>query len=175
MPKHYTIQAQWVRDMYVLDANERCASVARELDAETGTDILTMDWTVDAARRCGGSYLFNVMSSNGVLLMSELTRTTAPYEVRAPLATLKQRGVNPLVVYVDDACCSAWPQLLGMIWPGVHVRLDAMHAMRRLTQTTMSTRHPWHGDFCAQLSSAIYQNVSHENERLSRAWRRAGR
>ena len=158
MPQHNTVQAQWVRDMYIVDANERGASVTRELEAGTGTDILTMDWTVDAARRCGGSFLFYVMSSDGVVLMSELTRTTAPSEVHAPLATLKQRGVNPLVVYVDDACCDAWPRLLGMIWPNVHVRLDGMHAIRRLTQTTTSARHPWHGRFCALLSSAIYQS-----------------
>ena len=49
-PKQYTVQAKWVRDMYVLDANEQSANVTRELEAETGTDILILDWTVDAAR-----------------------------------------------------------------------------------------------------------------------------
>lgn len=174
MPNQHTVQAKWVRDMYVLDAYKRAASVTRELEAEKGTDILTLDWTVDAARRCGGSYLFNAMSSDGILLLSVLTKTPAPSETCAQLASLKQRGVNPLVVYVDDECCGAWPRLLGKVWPGVRVRLDVMHAMRRLTQTTTSTRHPWHGHFCGLLSSAIYQVDGQEDERLARAWRRDG-
>lgn len=175
MPKQCTVQAEWLRDMYVLDANRRAANVIRELEAEKGTDILILDWTVDAAKRCGSLFLFNAMASNQMVLLSVLTRTSAPSEVISALASLKERGVQPKVVYVDDHCCGAWPSIFESIWPGAAVRLDVMHAMRRLTQTTSSTQHPWHGEFCAALSSAIYTSDAGELGRFRAAWKRAGR
>lgn len=174
MPQTYAIQAKWVRDMYVQDAQARRERVTRELESETGSEILSFDWTVDAAKRCGRPFLFNAMSSDRSILLSILTRTSAPFEIVSAVEGLKRRGANPKVVYVDDHCCGAWPSLLQKIWPGVAVRLDAMHAMRRLTQTTSSTRHPWHAEFCSLLSSAIYTFDDGEHRRFKTAWRSAG-
>ena len=70
---------------------------------------------------------------------------------------LAQRGVNPKVVYVDDECCGAWPDILHKIWPGVEIKLDIFHAILRLTKTTSSTQHPWHSRFCNDLSKAFLQ------------------
>jgi len=49
-----------------------------------------------------------------------------------------------------------------------------MHAIMRLTQTTTSTQHPWHGHFCAMLSAAFYVYDPQETERLRKARVRAG-
>ena len=73
MPTTHAIQARWVRDMYVHDARARQERVTEELDSETGSEILSFDWTVDAAKRCGSPYLFNVMSSDRMILLSMLT------------------------------------------------------------------------------------------------------
>ena len=174
MPTTHAIQARWVRDMYVHDARARQERVTEGLDSETGSEILSFDWTVDAAKRCGSPYLFNVMSSDRMILLSMLTRTNAASEIVSAIEGLKHRGVRPKVVYVDDQCCGEWPFLLHKIWPGVAVRLDAMHAMRRLVQTTSSTRHPWHAEFCGLLSSAIYTFDAGVRLRFGTAWRRAG-
>ena len=45
------------------------------------------------------------------------------------------------------------------------MRLDGMHAIRRLTQTTSSTQHPWHGRFCSAISEAIYTYDQHAEAR----------
>ena len=82
--------------------------VTPQLDPINVSDILCFDWTVDAARRCGSPYLLNAMCNNNKLvLLSVLTRTNAPSEISSAVADLKQRGVNPKVVNVDDHCCGA--------------------------------------------------------------------
>ena len=63
-----------------------------------GDDVLVLDWTVDAAARCSSDYLFNAMDGGHRILMSSLTKTCSPYEVKCLLASLKQRGVKPKVV-----------------------------------------------------------------------------
>ena len=129
--------------------------VTPRLGSTSVSDILCFDWTVVAARRCGSPYLLNAMCNNNKLvLLSVLTHTSAPNEISSAVADLKQRGVNPKVVYVDDHCCGAWRTVLQRIWPRVAVRLDIMHAIRRLTQTVSSTQHPWHGEFCSKLSES---------------------
>ena len=80
----------------------------------------------------------------------------------------------PRLVYVDDHCCGVWKQLLEKLWPHVHVRLDGMHAIRRLVRTTSSTQHPWHGAFCGAVADAIYTYDPSEQGRLQQAWERAG-
>jgi hypothetical protein len=175
MPQAYALTAKWVRGVYLQDSEAQGERVMQELESETGTDVLVLDWTVDAAKRCGMPYLFNAMSGDHKILSSTLMRTTAPYEVLPILARLHQRGIQPQVVYVDDHCCGAWPPLLQSLWPGAFVRLDTMHAMRRLTQTTSSTRHQWHGEFCGALSAAIYTFDEGELRRFRAAWTRDGR
>ena len=100
--------------------------------------------------------------------------TCSPAETKDFIAELAQRNVCPKVVYVDDGCCSTWPELLQATWPGTAIRLDAMHAMRRLTQTVASTQHPWHGEFCSKLSESIYKYDPHEVARLALARGRQG-
>ena len=51
----------------------------------------------------------------------------------------------------------------------LYVVLDAFHAIRRLTETTAFTRHPWHKQFCGSLSKAIF---TYDAE-LSSSFRRA--
>ena len=87
---------------------------------------------------------------------------------------LKHRGLQPEVVYVDDECCGAWKRILENIWPGIAVRLDGLHAIKRLTRTTTSSKHPWYNQFCSLLSSAIYSYDELELERLRNARSRAG-
>ena len=85
---------------------------------------------------------------------------------------LFRRGARPKVVYVDDECCGGWLSSLRTLWPDVAVRLDPMHAMMRLTQTTASTQHPHHGKFCANLAGCVFQNDFEILQRLCAAWSR---
>ena len=123
---------------------------------EKGDDVLVLDWTRDAAARCGREWLFSVMDGQHLVLCSELTTACDPAGVKVFLQQLCDRGVKPKVIYVDDECCGAWPPVVSAVWPNAVVRLDGMHAVRRLTRTTSSTQHPLHGRFCAALSRAIY-------------------
>ena len=94
------------------DMNRRREEVSRELAAETGDDILMLDWTEDAASRCGGSFLFNAMDGAGRVLLTRLTSTYGACKAEALILELAHRGVRPKVVYVDDECCGAWKTLL---------------------------------------------------------------
>ena len=174
LPMEYKFQDQWIRSLYLKDFESRCDEVVQELTGEIGDHVLILDWTVDAARQCGNNFLFNAMAGNGKILLTELTNSAGPAEVEPWIWTLKQRGVNPTVVYVDDECCGAWKAFLEKVWPKASTKLDGMHAIRRLAQTTSSTRHPLHGRFCASLSNAIYSYDAGEAERLQKAWTRDG-
>ena len=84
-----------------------------------------------------------------------------------------------LQILVHSFLCSAfcilcftfcvWSSVIREVWPAAMVRLDALHAMRRLTSTTSSTQHPWHGFFCATLSDAIFTYDRSELARLRKA------
>ena len=174
MPAANCLQPEWLRDLFMSDSRGRQDEVNNELETEKGDSVLMLDWTKDAALRCQASFLFNAMSGGGKLLLSALTRTSGPCEVQPLLMHLRSRGVYPKVAYVDEGCCGAWKSVLEYVWPGVFVRLDGMHAIMRLTQTTTSTQHPWHGHFCAMLSAAFYVYDQGEAERLRKARVRAG-
>ena len=156
-PKSYRLSADWVRNAYMADAKKRYVGIQQELSLETGDEVLAMDWTVDAAARCTGKFLFNAMDGGRRILMSSLTTSCSPHEIQPLLLSLQKRTVDPKVVYVDCECCGAWPRIIKDIWPNAVVKLDGMHAIRRLTQTTSSTQHPWHDRFCSALSDAIYR------------------
>ena len=151
LPNSLKVNHKLLRSLYMRNASERhelashvgVVYVTPRLGSTSVSDILCFDWTVGAAKRCGSAYLFNAMCNNNqMVLLSVLTKTSAPNEISSAVAGLKQRGVNPKVVYVDDHCCGVWRALLQRIWPRVVVRLDIMHAIRRLTQTVSSTQHP---------------------------------
>ena len=169
LPTKFRVTDEWVRNLFVRDAASRHIETLLELQAETGDDVLVLDWTKDAATRCRGFALLNAMDGHGHILLSRLTATCSPVEAKGFIAELAQRNVYPKVVYVDDGCCSTWPQVLRPIWPNTAIRLDAMHALRRLTQTVASTQHPWHGEFCSKLSEAVYKYDPHEVARLVQA------
>ena len=175
LPKENKLSADWVRAFFVNDAEKRAPEISAAMWMESGDDTLILDWTKDAAARCGKPYLLNAMDSGRRVLFSRLTETCKPFEARASLQELAQRGACPKVVYVDDECCGAWPNILDEIWPGVVVRLDILHAMMRLTQTVTSTQHPWHGRFCQDLSKAFYKQDPVEVARFRRAWLSDGR
>ena len=174
LPGNLKVNQRVLRNLYMWDASERREAVSQELEAEREATILMMDWTYDAAAKCSSPRLFNVMSCNQKCLVSKLTKSCSPKEVESELVQLKHRGVMPRLVYVDDHCCGVWKHLLEKLWPYVHVRLDGMHAIRRLARTTTSTQHPRHGAFCKALADAIYTYDSTELERLQQAWKRAG-
>ena len=138
------------------DAERRRQEAQGALCAEKGDDVLVLDWTKDAAARCNRKWLFNVMDGKHIVLCSEFTTACEPAGVRGLLQQLCDRGVKPKVVYVDEECCGAWPPIVSAVWPDAVVRLDGMHAIRRLTRTTASTQHPWHPRFCSAVAQAIY-------------------
>ena len=98
-----------------------------------------LDWTKDAATRSSSKWLFNAMDSRCRLVGFKLTRSSKPREVKDLMERFAQRGVRPSLIYVDDECCGAWATLIANVWPNAVVRLDGMHAIMRLTDTTAST------------------------------------
>ena len=173
-PKELLLSSDWVRTLYLTDAARRAPHLQRELFAEVGDDVLRIDWTEGAASRTGGAYLLNVMDGCGIILLTRLTSTCKPMEAKGVFEELFARGVRPKVAYVDDECCGTWVLILRDIWPEVQVKLDAMHALRRVTQTVASTRHPWHGQFCAMLAEAVYTDDTCVMGCLRRARAREG-
>ena len=167
-----SLTAKWVSDIYERDYNERAPDIALELLAEVPGEILAVDWTRDAAARCKGRWMFNALDSNGVVLTSIVTSTTSPNEIAPALRELRSRGLQPKAIYVDDECCGVWRDLVADVWPGAVVVLDAFHAIRRLTQTTTSTRHPWHKHFCKLISDAIFSDDGELSLRFRRACER---
>ena len=155
-PAAHQVTRQWISGLYKADAEKRKQEVQEEFEAEKGDDVLVLDWTRDAAARCGREWLFNAMDGQHFVLCSELTAACKPADVSHILQRLFDRGVKPKVIYVDEECCGAWPPLVSALWPDAVVRLDGMHAIRRLMRTTSSTQHPWHGRLGSALSNAIY-------------------
>ena len=174
LPAPHNLHAEWVRNAFNSDYQKREYDVIQELSTERGDEVLVFDWTKQAATRCRGGFMFNVMSGDRKILASVITNTSVPHEVKQIMWDLKHRGVQPKLVYVDDECCGEWNRFLPKVWPGVRVRLDGLHAIMRLTQTTTSTQHPWHGTFCSMLSNAIYTYDQKELKRLQEARKRAG-
>ena len=174
LPNEYYASGDWVRSLYMRDAQNRQAEVTRELVAERGDDVMIIDWTQDAAARCRSSLLLNIMDGGRRILFSSFMKTCAPSEVRPVVRALADRGVRPQIVYVDNECCGAWLPILRDVWPNVCVRLDGMHAIMRMTRTTTSKHHPWYGKFCAELADAIYTYDQQTLAKLTRARMRAG-
>ena len=174
LPRNYILSEKWVRKVYIRDAARRKQHMERTTALEKGDDFLKVDWTKAAASRCNCNFLFNAMDAAGHILATVPTRTCKPFEVQALISSLASRGVCPKVVYVDDECCGAWKVMLKRLWPDIAIRLDAMHAIMRLTQTTPSTQHPWHDRFCATVSKAFWTFEPEIADRFQKAWRRAG-
>ena len=168
------LSADWVRNIYLMDWERRQNAVSGELASEVGDDVLAMDWTLDAAARCNASYLFNVMDGKQHILFSALMDSCSPHDAAPHLMHLLRRGVRPKIVYVDCECCGLWKTIVRDIWPEATVKLDGMHAIRRLTQTVTSTQHPWHRLFCKELSAVVYTYDQAVLSKLSAARRREG-
>ena len=173
-PNCFCVQAKWVRRLFMVDWQARRDEVQEELRTVRSTDVLAVDWTRDAAARCSGQWLFNAMDGQHAILCSGLTTTSDPASAADLLRELAERCIAPKVVYVDSECCGAWRPLVQKLWPDAFVRLDAMHAIRRLTRTTSSTQHPWHGRFCQALSAAIYTEDAAVVRRIREARREVG-
>jgi len=168
-PKELRISSHYVRGLYMTDAALRTHSPNKLLLEPAGDNVLRIDWTEGAASRVGCKYLLNVMDGRGCILLTRPTSTSKPVEAKGAMGELFARGVRPKVAYVDDECCGAWPRVFRSLWPDAYVRLDPLHAIRRLTQTTSSTQHPWHGQFCEALAEAIYTDDAHVATRLRKA------
>ena len=166
------IKSSVVKNVYIADFKMREGAMDKDFQEESGDDILRVDWTHSAATRCGGTHLLNIMDGNNKILFSKLTCNSKPYTSRPFMEELFRRGARPKVLYVDDECCGGWPSALRAFWPDIAVRLDPMHAMMRLTQTTTSTQHPQHGKFCAKLTACIFQDDPKVLQRVCAAWSR---
>jgi len=171
-PSDLQVTDKCIKNFFMEDYARRAQDVDEEFAKEVGDEVLRLDWTHGAAARCGGKHLLNIMDGRGYILSSRLTPTSKPFAARDSIEDLLRRGAHPKVAYVDDECCGAWRSVLQAVWPGIHVRLDCMHAIRRLAQTTTSTQHPWHGKFCSQLSMAILEPDETLLRRLNLAWAR---
>ena len=164
---------KWVADIYEADIAARRFDITSELLAEQPADIISVDWTHDAGARCSGKWMFNVTDANGKVLNSVVTATAAPAEVEPVMRELHLRGTKPRIIYVDCECCGAWRQIINKFWPDAHIVLDSFHAIRRLTQTTSSPKHPWHSRFCRLVSQAVFIEDSLVSSRFRKAMARS--
>lgn len=167
------VDRKWVAGVYEDDFVARDRDVASELLAEKPSDILAVDWTRDAGVRCQGKWMFNVTGADGKVLRSVITKTTAPLEVEPVLRDLYSCGTRPRIIYVDCECCGAWRPIIEQLWPDVDIVLDSFHAIRRLTQTTSSTKHPWHARFCKRMSEAVFAEDEELSSRFHKALKRS--
>ena len=167
------LTSEWVSRIYEIDVAARSGDITCELLAGQHTDIASVDWTRDVAVRCKGKWMFNVLDSDGNVIASLITTTTTPAEVEPVMQELRGRGVASKIVYVDNECCGVWQSIIGKVWPNARVVLDSFHAIRRLTQTTSSTRHPWHKQFCTMLSNAIFGEDAFLSSRFRKALQRS--
>lgn len=174
-PLENHVTARWVRNTYMADYRLRETCLLDRWKAESGDNVLAIDWTVDAALRCRSKYLFNAMDGRGRILLSAFTTSNMPHSAKDFMADLAVRGVSPKVIYVDCECCGAWLDVIRALWKDAYVRLDGRHAIDRLTQTTVSTQHPWHGAFCQALSQVLYTYDVVVMNRLRAACQRAGK
>ena len=174
LPEEQKVTSEWIRNLYMHDFRKRRPEL-HELAQEIGDAIVKLDWTKGASARCKGKFLFNAISGAGKVLASELTTTSCPCEVEGILWHLRGRGIWPKVAYVDDECCGAWAAIISRVWPACCVCLDPLHALMRLTQTTTSTQHPWHGQFCEMLSEALFTYDQQVLQRIRAALARHGR
>ena len=175
LPHFESVSWKWVRNAYMDDFRKREVELMHELVLQEADDVLKLDWTKGSASRCGQPWLFNAMDGAGKVLSSIMTATASPSEVRPVLEELAARGCQPKVIYVDDECCGLWRQIVAKMWPLAEIRLDAFHAIRRLTSATASTRHPWHGRFCGLISRAMFVDEPGELARLKAACGRVGK
>ena len=169
-PKQLFVTSHMVRKIYMLDFKNRENTIDDHFRAEAGDYILRLDWTNGPAMRCREKHLLNIMDGQSRILTFRFTSNAKPYASKQCMQELFDRGVRPRIVYVDDECCGCWLQMLRTFWPDVAVKLDPMHAMKRLTETTASTQHPDHGSFCTKLSNCIFKYDAKVMERISRAW-----
>jgi len=158
----------------MMDFATRRDDIEQEISSEKGDSVLRCDWTKKVGKQCGADYMFNAMSGDNKILASTLTKSVKPFEIEYLLHDLCRRGVCPQVIYVDEECCGAWLQLGSRVWPGCAIRLDAMHAIRRLTETTAGTQHIWHGEFCRRISDAMFKRDPILLKRLREAWAQHG-
>ena len=169
IPPQCLLTDKRAKELYMLDAAKRIEQSTHAPNMQLGDDILKLDWTRDAAARCKSHWLFNAMSGNRRILASVLCESCTPTGTTPILAAMSVQGIAPKVVYVDDDCCGAWPEIIKGIWPGACVKLDCMHALRRLTQTTASTQHPWHTKFCNRIGQAFFEPDLGTLSRLAKA------
>ena len=83
------------------DAKRRRQETQQELCAVQGDDVLVLDWTRDAAARCGREWLFNVMDGQHFVLCSELTVSCNPAGVKPFLQQLSDRGAPSRVSFTS--------------------------------------------------------------------------
>jgi len=175
IPAQSKLSSDWARNLYLGDFHKREQEITQELRVETGDDILKVDWTRGAAARCKAHFMLNLSTGANKILASVLTATSAPHDAEPALQDLCRRGVSPKVVYVDEECCGTWPEIINRLWPNCCVRLDPLHALMRLTRTTVSTQHPWHGKFCGMLSDALFEYSGSVRARIHKAMARQRR
>ena len=169
-PRDSHFSDKCIKHIYMADFKFRESGLDAQLTKQVGDDILRLDWTHGAAARCGRKNLLNIMDGAGNILLTKLTHSAEPFSAKYYIHDLLQRGVEPKLAYVDKDCCGAWASVLKTAWPNIHIRLDSMHAIKRLTQTTTSTQHPLHGSFCAELSKSIFSADATILQRLRKAW-----
>ena len=172
-PAKTNLGRKCIADIYEADIAARSSDITSELLAEQPADIISVDWTHDAGVRCQGKWMFNITDADGKVLNSVVTASAAPAEVEPVMRELQLRGAKPRIIYVDCECCGAWRQIIGKLWPEAHIVLDSFHAIRRLTQTTSSPKHPWHARFCRLLSQAVFAEDSIVSSRFRKAVKRS--
>ncbi|CAL8292404.1 unnamed protein product [Arctogadus glacialis] len=161
VPKH-----RWLMQVYAQDVLGRLDEVKASITSLFG-QVLKMDSTKKIVRKLAGqarstaSWATNVGNEHGHVLMSVLTAREGWGLMKMAeglVRRYKDAGVPPPeILYVDRDCCgnSHLLKIFGA-WPGMKIRLDIWHFMRRFATGCTTDSHALYTSFMAQLSRCIF-------------------
>ncbi|CAL8406944.1 unnamed protein product [Arctogadus glacialis] len=161
VPKH-----RWLMQVYAQDVLGRLDEVKASITSLFG-QVLKMDSTKKIVRKLAGqarstaSWATNVGNEHGHVLMSVLTASEGWGLMKMAeglVRRYKDAGVPPPeILYVDRDCCgnSHLLKIFGA-WPGMKIRLDIWHFMRRFATGCTTDSHALYTSFMAQLSRCIF-------------------
>lgn len=189
IPRKPVPSAKWFLACYIRDVYTRIDLLKASATSVFGT-VLKIDSTKKMTRKLQGKeagsakWMTNVGNERGEILVSVLTASESTLSLQPMADGLVQRFEKanqppPLLLYSDRDCCSSQASTSGSSklkalfagWPGLIVRLDIYHYMRRLASGCQSESHPLYGVFMDCLAQCIFEWDKDDLARLHEAKR----
>ena len=165
-PQPVLPQAAWFMRLYIMDVMSRIEDVKAAITSTFGR-VIKIDSTKKVTKKLAGraagtaAWQTNVGNEFGQVLMSVLTSGEG-YGL-APMARglmdryTRAKVPPPSLLYVDRDCCSGNMSKLFPDWPGLVVKLDIWHFMRRIAAVVTTEAHPLYSVFMGRLARCIFE------------------